>query len=307
MRMAWLLPGLVACYAPSAPSGAPCGPATAGPRCPFGLVCELQGGAEVCVRPGETGGGDAAIDAPAPSGDLDNDGVPNAIDVCPTKADPMQYDEDGDKVGDVCDPCPVSSNNADTDGDGVGNDCDPNPTTPGDKIAVFEGFNQGVPVGWTTTGTWTSMTGAVSVTVAPNVDAFLESPFTTDATGLVAAAFVTGNNVPDTNSGLGVARVAQGQGVLCGLIADNTRQITLVTLATDNFLDTKQYAWAAQTQYITGEIRDGSQYACYSVDPQGDSRNVAASTGAVPTQTRLQLRSRGIGARFLWALYVDSP
>ncbi len=57
-----------------------------------------------------------------PPGDVDNDGVPNATDLCPNKPDPLQYDEDGDGVGDTCDPCPVSSNNVDDDGDGVGND-----------------------------------------------------------------------------------------------------------------------------------------------------------------------------------------
>ena len=310
--MAWLLAALAACYAPSAPSGAPCGPAEAAARCPAGLVCALQGGAEVCVPPG-TAGGDAGIDdadagIDGPPGDVDNDGVPNATDVCPNKPDPLQYDEEGDGVGDACDPCPVSSNNADNDGDGVGNDCDPNPATVGDKIAFFDGFRGGLPAGWTATGTWTAMPGEVSVSVAPDVDAVLQSPFTADATSGIISAFVSGANVPALNSGFGVAHAAAGEGVLCGLISEQqTRRLTLIDLDLDNFLAEQAYAWASQTAYITGQIRNGAQYSCFSVDPQGASRNGAANHGEVPAQARLQLRSRGISGRFLWVLHVDSP
>ena len=310
--MAWLLPVLVACYAPSAPSGAPCGPAGAAARCPAGLVCSIQGGAEVCVLPGTAGGDDAAIDdadagVDGPPGDVDNDGVPNATDVCPNKPDPLQYDEDGDGVGDACDPCPVSSNNVDEDGDGVGNDCDPNPTTIGDRIAFFDGFRGGLPAGWTATGNWTAMTGDVLVSVGPDVDAVLQSPFTADATSTVIAAFVSGANVPVLNSGFGVAHAAAGEGVLCGLISEQTRRIALIDLDLDDFLTDQTYAWASQTAYIIGQIRNGAQYMCYSVDSQGAARSAAASHGEVPSPAQLQLRSRGISGRFLWVLHVDSP
>lgn len=48
--------------------------------------------------------------------DLDDDGVLDAIDVCPRTADPDQLDWDGDGLGDLCDP--------DDDGDGVADDLD---------------------------------------------------------------------------------------------------------------------------------------------------------------------------------------
>lgn len=38
--------------------------------------------------------------------DMDRDGIKNDADNCPDTANPDQADKDGDKIGDVCDPCP---------------------------------------------------------------------------------------------------------------------------------------------------------------------------------------------------------
>jgi hypothetical protein len=250
---------------------------------------------------------DAAIDSVPLPGDRDGDGVPDATDRCPGVSDPKQYDEDGDGLGDVCDPCPVSITNTDGDGDGLGDDCDPNPTVTGDKLLRFEGFQGGIPMDWTRTGNWTAVAGAVAVNVNPNIDAFLTSAFTIDSTGLVAAAFVSEGPIPVDNSGFGVAHVAQGEGMLCGLLGNGIRQLAQVDLDTDTPVNPLPYQWTAQTAYMTGQIRRGNRFECYSADPQGVSRNIEFTTNQVPAQASIRLSTRGISGRFLWVMHVDSP
>jgi hypothetical protein len=78
--------------------------------------------------------------------DLDGDGVPNDSDSCPAVANPDQADNDGDGLGDACDPdddndnvpdandnCPTTANpdQADNDHDGLGDACDPDDDNDG--------------------------------------------------------------------------------------------------------------------------------------------------------------------------------
>jgi hypothetical protein len=58
--------------------------------------------------------------------DADDDGVRDAVDICPVDADPGQLDTDFDLAGDACDDLPNnSSENLDTDSDGTGDNEDP--------------------------------------------------------------------------------------------------------------------------------------------------------------------------------------
>jgi hypothetical protein len=58
--------------------------------------------------------------------DTDDDGIPDALDNCPTVDNFHQEDTDNDGIGNVCDNCPKHANPTqdDTDGDGLGDACD---------------------------------------------------------------------------------------------------------------------------------------------------------------------------------------
>lgn len=58
--------------------------------------------------------------------DTDADGSDDAIDNCPTMANPQQNDGDADAIGDLCDNCLTLANadQRDTNNDGFGNRCD---------------------------------------------------------------------------------------------------------------------------------------------------------------------------------------
>ena len=58
--------------------------------------------------------------------DSDDDGIPDALDNCPSTPNLVQYDLDGDGVGSACDNCPGVPNaeQTDSDADGSGDLCD---------------------------------------------------------------------------------------------------------------------------------------------------------------------------------------
>jgi hypothetical protein len=59
--------------------------------------------------------------------DEDGDGILTPVDNCPFVANELQFDMDGDGLGDVCDPCPGDPTN-DADGDGLCGEVDNCPT-----------------------------------------------------------------------------------------------------------------------------------------------------------------------------------
>lgn len=72
------------------------------------------------------GGYAPECDAYSPPPDTDGDGVIDALDNCPRRANPRQEDQDRDKVGDACDNCAATWNPSqkDLDRDGIGDSCD---------------------------------------------------------------------------------------------------------------------------------------------------------------------------------------
>jgi hypothetical protein len=64
--------------------------------------------------------GSSTYDGVSRADDLDGDGIPNDVDLCPEVFDPIrpvdlgaQADSDGDGIGDACDPCPLGDDGSD--------------------------------------------------------------------------------------------------------------------------------------------------------------------------------------------------
>jgi hypothetical protein len=88
-----------------------------------------------------------AIDAAPIDPDRDGDGVPNEQDLCPDLAEVVMHDEDGDAVGDTCDPCPLDAGTTgDADGDGIHDACDPGPQPH--CLALFDSLASYTAADW---------------------------------------------------------------------------------------------------------------------------------------------------------------
>jgi hypothetical protein len=101
----------------------------------YGDVCDPTPGCGGCGQP--------ACEQACTGPDSDGDGIPDAIDNCPTVTNPSQVNSDGDTYGDACDNCPFVTNQdqLDSDSDGVGNACDncPNNCNSQQKDADHDG------------------------------------------------------------------------------------------------------------------------------------------------------------------------
>lgn len=150
-------------------------------------------------------GPDAAIDAPPSSDDEDGDGFANESDNCPGVYNPDQTDQDGDLVGDVCDPHPATKGDHIVQAEYFNG---PTTTWTPDTVAhwQFDGSGSYVTTGapettvanmtWTVVPTVTAPTLEVGITIVANTDTtprlhFLEGDL--EITNDVADCYLTTN------------------------------------------------------------------------------------------------------------------
>ncbi|HET9624353.1 MAG TPA: thrombospondin type 3 repeat-containing protein [Kofleriaceae bacterium] len=288
--------GLVGCYAPNVPEGAPC---QTDNECPEGQSCV----ALACAR---GGGGGAPIDAPGSTprpGDGDGDGVADGQDNCPTVGNADQRNEDGDRFGDACDPCPMIKDDvgADADHDGIGDLCDPNPAAK-DAVWVFDGFH-GLPA-WSRSERWSAVATGDKVQMVAGGNATDQgelmiatigetgTPDNFQASTTVAITAVMGS-AGDHEAGIEILDAKDTMPVTCSLEIDSaplnpSAFFFLSDNAQNGGLDKSQnLAIQLNTEYRLTIARHGATYTCTVTRPDGTSATLTGTSLRVPRTANL--------------------
>jgi hypothetical protein len=316
-RLAWF--GLLAaCYAPQLQEGAPC---TNDSECPIQQTCIAM-----ACRFGLGSGSNMMPDGPMPDGscmvDTDHDGIPDCMDNCPTIANPGQENKDGDKFGDVCDPCPIDPNNTDTDGDGVGDVCDPRPTMFGDKIVLFEGFYHGVPSGWTQIGTAQTATDGIRLIAPLNNSALLVAPMPMPppTNGSITIGVVVESMGGSKDAGIGPALdwdPNQQWGIECDLYAPSANNPgqnyagSLYDFVQNNGVGVELAAgnlkWSLNAPYRVSLTHLNNGYTC-SVAPQpGTATVITGNSNSTTASPHVGFSEYSATTRVQYMLVVQSP
>jgi Thrombospondin type 3 repeat len=301
------------CYNPNYASDVPCDPAA--PQCPDGQQCVLTGTNYTCggTMGSKTMPDGALPDAYDPNGDEDGDGVPNGSDNCPTVYNPGQENEDGDAWGDVCDLCPpyASTTQADADGDGVGDECDPHPTTPGDSIAMFEGFHHGMlPSDWIIIGSAYGSGDSAYIT-DPGSGDFSGIGFDfAQGSGETITTQLTLDTINGSNDSIGLVDTgdaSQTSGVNCAVGTDaDTDYLELEQLPSGPVVSTQADVFDAGVQRTLSISRHGKKYAC-SDAYLGNSGTVSGEDDLTATSPQIGIVVVSSSAHFDWLMVVRSP
>jgi hypothetical protein len=251
-------------------------------------------------------------DADNPEGltgpDMDTDGVADADDNCPSKSNTDQANEDGDGMGDVCDPCPPlpnASDNADMDGDGVGNGCDPSSTVNHD-IVVFEGFSAPIsaPI---TEGSWGISGGAAHV-VAMSTSARFTLAWPASGAVHVRTA-MTIDQIPFNQTTIGAGVIVQqdgSRGISCELTRNSSNNpfLRLLDFGTKTVIANTPSTWAAGTSGIIRESRTLPAGGAPAFACNMGTSGVTADRTDMAITPHAGLRVRALNASFDWLLIV---
>lgn len=245
-------------------------------------------------------------------GDSDGDGIPNSRDFC-LHAPGGEFDEDGDGIGDECDRCPIApppEEPVDTDNDDVDSPCDPDPKTDGDRIVVFDGFNKGLPAGWTASPGFTFADGeAIGAPGDSNVVERISVPLplNTRQAAVLGTYRITSVDPLSTQNFAGVsavdARPAGGSEIRCigtrtGLV-DRLTIDTELEIAGQNFTD----LFDDDDSYGVALKLDNATAACAIISKDEAGAAQARSLGEVSNQAGLIVR--GAVARFPYLLVIQ--
>jgi hypothetical protein len=242
--------------------------------------------------------------------DVDGDLVPNEIDNCPALANSNQHNEDGDKFGDPCDACPVDDNDVplDPDGDGVAAPCDPNPDTKGDVIALFQGFDSGIPAGWSSTGTWTAAGDAVRVVDPTSTGYYLVVPEPYRDRMTMSAGVIVEQLSGFDDSAVSICnpfQTSNSSRICCELYRSSggSRDLSLYDSIAQYQLGNAANTWTTNTPYRLQLAHAGTSYTC-SID--GATTFSGDSTGTVTNPT-FAVHTFEVTARVQWVMLVASP
>lgn len=291
--------GLVGCYGPTLPAGAPC---DVDNECPSSQSCVAKrctvGGS--AIEPGPDGGGSGS----GKPGDVDGDGVPDATDNCPNVSNLDQHNEDGDKFGDLCDPCPQIKDDvgADADHDGIGDLCDPNPGVA-DTVWIFDGFH-GLPA-WSRSDNWSAVATSDRVQMAAGGNTngdqgeFLTAPIGQTATpdnfqaSTTVMITATMGNEGDHIAGLEIIDAKDTMPIDCSLEID-TAPMTPGTgvFLTDNSQSgglevDKNFDVQLNAEYRITLARHGTTYTCTFTRPDGSSMTISGTSSRVPRNSAM--------------------
>ena len=318
MRWFLALAALVGCYDPRPNPGSPCSDTM---PCPSALRC-IDG---FCGGPqaNDPDGSPPPIDMVdgSPFIDSDGDGKMDADDNCRDVPNADQGNEDGDAFGDVCDPCPIDSNNTDGDSDGVGDACDPHPGMGGDQIVAFDGFHNGVPAGWQAIGMATAMGDDLQLTTVAGNHTAIVPPIASITNGTVTT-FMTVDSEPADNSCGGPCDAAStvsmpydpsaDQGIFCELytpVAGNTnnRGLSLWDSQPQVERGGKQFNWKSATGYKLVLTRQGNGYSCTAAENGQNPQTVNGQSGSNPAQLKPSIAIYGSNVHVAYMLVVKSP
>jgi hypothetical protein len=277
----------------------------------LGDSCSLDDPCEVGVCNLSGSGDPVCVDEDS---DLDGDGLPNKSDFC-NEQPGGAFDEDGDGRGDDCDACPIAPPPAQPDGDtdGVDSPCDPDPTMDGNRITVFQGFNDALPLTWRSEGgMWEARGGEARFTsVDPNAVAILTAPLPISSNHLATQASyrVDRINTAATQNLAGLTAIDRRPAGITTITCSGVRNGSVDSLVVNSIAGnmTKQFTslFDPAGLYRIAQRIEGASGSCAMRANTQEGGVLATIPSEAPTEAGLSVS--GADVRFQYLIVVQRP